>query len=402
MKSDMSTTKKSNHLVLHIAPTPFFADRGCHIRIEGIVRSLRVLDWDSVVCTYHHGYDVEGVETRRIVAIESYTQTAAGPNPWKLWADLKLLWLSANTYRRERPDVIHAHLHEGLFIGLLVKWVFFWRRTPLIADLQGSFTGELDSHGVFKKLGFLKPIFRFAEKVLMWFPNHIVCSSERSLNLFINDFHINPERISLAQDGADKGAELSNKQRSALFKELGLPKDKTLVVYSGALLDSKGLKQLQKLIQRSDPLRTHFLIIGYPTEALAEFLATSQLNDRCSLLGQFPFERLPQLLQLSDIAVDPKNFDAGEGSGKMLNYMANGLPVLAFDTPNNRAFLPSNTPLAANVEDMANQLDSWLSDANERSATAQHNQVFFDENYSWTVTQGQLSDVYLGISSADL
>ncbi len=94
MKSDMSTTKKSNHLVLHIAPTPFFADRGCHIRIEGIVRSLRVLDWDSVVCTYHHGYDVEGVETRRIGAIESYTQTAAGPNPWKLWADLKLLFLS--------------------------------------------------------------------------------------------------------------------------------------------------------------------------------------------------------------------------------------------------------------------------------------------------------------------
>ena len=390
----MSKTKQTNHLALHIAPTPFFADRGCHIRIEGIVRCLRALSWTSIVCTYHHGHDVEGVETRRIGTIKPYTQTAAGPNPWKLWADLKLLVLSAKTYRKQQPAVIHAHLHEGLFIGLLVKWMFFWRRTPLIADLQGSFTGELDSHGAFKKFGFLKPVFRLAEKVLMWFPDHIVCSSERSLNMFVNQFSISPDRISLAQDGADKGTELSNQQRDALFTDLQLPRGKTLLVYSGALLASKGLTQLQELIQLSDASQSHFLIIGYPTEGLAQFLADQGLADRCSLLGRVAFDELPKLLQLSDIAVDPKNFDAGEGSGKMLNYMANGLPVLAFDTPNNKAFLPADTPLARNVSEMNRQLSTWISAPEKRSAVARRNQCHFDENHSWSVTQEQLNKVY--------
>ena len=58
-------------------------------------------------------------------------------------------------------------------------------------------------------------------------------------------------------------------------------------------------------------------------------------------------------LLCSDIAIDPKNSDAGEGSGKMLNYLAAGLPVIAFDTANNREFLPEQTKLAANEDELA-------------------------------------------------
>ncbi len=379
---------------LHIAPTPFFADRGCHIRIEGIVRCLKEFGVESVVCTYHHGHDVAHVDTRRIGNIKSYTQTSAGPNPWKLWADLKLLVLCIKVFRTERPDVIHAHLHEGLFIGLLVKWIFFWRGTPIVADLQGSFTGELDSHGVFKRLGFLKPVLRWAEKILIWFPTHIVCSSERSLSLFKNEFGINPERISLAQDGADSAASLSQTQRKELRAELNLPSDKLIVVYSGALLASKGLDQLQELIQLSANNQTHFLIIGYPIEHLQEHLRQHGLEQRCTLLGQVPFERLPQLLQISDVAIDPKNFDAGEGSGKMLNYIANGLAVLAFDTQNNKAFLPQSAPLAASVEEMATQLRVWEKDPDARIEAAKQNQQFFAAHYSWAVTVDQLNQAY--------
>ena len=28
--------------------------------------------------------------------------------------------------------LIHGHLHEGLLIGWMAKWIFFWRRIPLI------------------------------------------------------------------------------------------------------------------------------------------------------------------------------------------------------------------------------------------------------------------------------
>ena len=383
-------------LVLHVAPTPFFADRGCHIRIEGIVRSLKQLGWESLVCTYHHGHDVAGVTTKRITPIPAYTQTSAGPNPWKLWADLKLLGLVFKQVKQHHPAVLHAHLHEGLFIALLIKWLFFWRGIPVVADLQGSFTGELDSHGVFKRVPFLRGVSRLCERVLMWFPTHIVCSSERSLSLFSEQFSISTARMSLAQDGADEAQPLSDEQRTALRQDHGIPTTMPVLVYSGALLQAKGLVQLQELIQAAKARDTavHFLIIGYPTNELSDYLKHNKLEHRCTLLGQVAFDQLQPLLSCADMAIDPKNFDAGEGSGKMLNYMACGLPVLAFNTQNNRSFLPANSELANSVIDLSLQLDKWSNDAPLRERIGHQNREFFKAHYSWNITRDQLQKTY--------
>ena len=42
-----------------------------------------------------------------------------------------------------RPDMIHAHLHEGMMIGKVVSVLF---GVPLVADLQGSLTEEILDH----------------------------------------------------------------------------------------------------------------------------------------------------------------------------------------------------------------------------------------------------------------
>ncbi len=380
--------------ILQIAPTPFFSDRGCHIRIEGIVRCLTELGYDNTVCTYHHGREVDGVKTKRISPIKNYTQTEAGPSKYKLWADWKLLWLSLKHYRTLKPVAIHAHLHEGLMIGLVVKVLFFWRRTPLIADMQGSLTGELEAHGSFKKWPFLKWPTRLIERLLMWCANTIICSSSHSLNKIKGDFGIADEKISLAQDGAAPATPLSEEHRAELFKKLSLPINKTIVVYSGALLDGKGLRELKEVISGNQNSDVHFLIIGYPTENLAQFLKEKNLVDHCTLTGRIPFESLPDYLSTADIAIDPKLSDAGEGSGKMLNYLACGLPVLAFDTQNNRDFLPKETTLANNVEEMLTQLQYFTDSAAARQKEGKRNLKQFTERYSWSVTKGQLKRVY--------
>lgn len=381
--------------ILQIAPTPFFSDRGCHIRIEGIVRCLEELGYDNTVCTYHHGRDVQGINTKRISTIKNYTKTEAGPSKYKLWADWKLLWLAVREYRRIQPVAIHAHLHEGLMIGLFVKLLFFWQRTPLIADMQGSLVGELDTHGAFKKYPFLRGSTKLLERVLMWCANYIVCSSTHSLEKFKREFNISESKISLAQDGANPFTPLNNEQRNALEGELSLPKDKTIVVYSGALLDSKGLNELKHLIKAcQSQTQIHFLIIGYPIENLNLFLSENGLAEHCTLAGQVEFERLPGYLNLADIAIDPKLSDAGEGSGKMLNYLACGLPVVAFETQNNQVFLPAKTSLANNQKALQKLLLRYSEDQNLRIETGKKNLTYFSEKYSWSVTQEQLQTVY--------
>jgi glycosyltransferase involved in cell wall biosynthesis len=385
-----------NKQILHIAPTPFFSDRGCHIRIEGVVRCLHELGYENTVCTYHHGRDVEGIKTARISTIKNYTQTAAGPSKYKLLADWKLLWLAFKQYRRIKPIAIHAHLHEGIVVGVALKWLFFWRQTPLIADMQGSLTGELESHGAFNRLPILRWLSHFLERILMWCSNYIVCSSSHSLDKIQSEFSIKAEKISLVQDGANHHVALSKDSSERLKSELGLPVGKTIAVYSGALLNAKGLGELKQLIREINTLESaiHFLVIGYPVEDLTDYLNEAGLSESCCLTGQVEFEKLPEYLTLADIAIDTKNSAAGEGSGKMLNYLACSLPVVAFNSSNNREFLPSDTLLANTISEMVEQLVELHSNHDLRRQTALNNLEHFERNYSWKITQEQLHHAY--------
>lgn len=380
--------------ILQIAPTPFFSDRGCHIRIEGIVRCLEELGYENTLCTYHHGRDIPSINTKRIKTISNYTQTEAGPSKYKLLADWRLLLLSIKQYRQQKPSVIHAHLHEGLLIGLLVKWLFFWNRTPVIGDMQGSLSGELQAHGSFDKKPFLKWPVKTLEWCLMKCANRIVCSSQHSLEKIRTDFSVSASKISLAQDGADRAKPLSDQKRTELLNKYQLPTDTALVVYSGALLESKGLNELKEIINTTVAENIHFLIIGYPSENLQPYLAQHQLQDNCTLTGQIDFELLSDYLNLADIAIDSKNNNAGEGSGKILNYLACGLPVVAFNTLNNRTFLSTGSHLADNVNDLCEQLIRLANDKAMREQIALENLQRFEENYSWQVCKTQLDSLY--------
>lgn len=381
--------------ILHIAPTPFFSDRGCHIRIAGIVNSLAELGHDNLVCTYHHGRDVEGIETRRIAPIPAYTQTEAGPSKHKLLADWRLLWLVVREMRRTRPDALHAHLHEGLMIALVAKTLLFWQRTPLVGDMQGSLFGELETHGAFDKRPWLKTPVHAIEYVLLKLARVIACSSSHSRDKFIADFKLRADKFFLVQDGADAAEPLAADRITALKKSNGVPRDKIIAIYTGALLDAKGLDVLKDVILRCKAAESlHFLIIGYPTENLTPFLAEHDLAEICTLTGQVPFEDLKNYLNMADIAIDPKASDAGEGSGKMLNYLSCGLPVIAFDTQNNRDFLPERTQLAVSPEDMAKQLQLWAQDAELRVEIGATNLEHFTNGYSWQQTVKQLRGIY--------
>ena len=59
-------TSKKVKKVLVVAPTPFFADRGTHIRILEEALALEKLDYDITIATYHIGKDVHNeVKTKR-------------------------------------------------------------------------------------------------------------------------------------------------------------------------------------------------------------------------------------------------------------------------------------------------------------------------------------------------
>jgi len=382
--------------ILHIAPTPFFSDRGCHVRIAGVVGCFQTLNFDNIVCTYHLGNEVKGIATHRIGNIKNYTKTSAGPSKYKLWADLKLLIVAVKEYRTKKPVAIHAHLHEGILIALLVKLLFFWRKTPVVADLQGSLVGELITYGSFDKYPVPKWPIALIERTLLFFSDRIVCSSQHSIDLMTEKFPESARKMSLAQDGADDPNPPNLEKRDALRQELGIDPEAICVVYSGVLQESKGLSELQELIRLTLQMsqNIHFLIIGYPKENIQAFLDAHNLASHCTLTGRLEFDALADYLALGDIAIDPKNSDAGEGSGKILNYMANSKAIVAFDTVNNQKFLGEDTRLARSVEEAHHILIEYAGDLTMTNAKGIKNYERFSENYSWSVCASQLERVY--------
>ncbi len=391
------TDKNKNLSILHIAPTPFFADRGCHMRVRGLILALNKLGVNNLLCTYHHGRDVEGVKAVRIKNIPGYTKLEAGPSPYKYRADILLLIKVCQTIWREKPDIIHGHLHEGSLIGWVAKWIFFWRRLPLVFDVQGSLVGELDAHGYFKKAGFLRRIFWTVEWLITRMPNHFVCSSGNSLAILREEFNIAQNKLTQVSDGTDiiiPSATETEKLRS----QLNLPADKPIVIYTGALSAAKGLDSLCELIAATtrDKLDCHFLIIGYPVEELEDYLQAQGLTDRCSLAGRVAYESLSGYLSLADVAIEPKRAASGEASGKLLNYMAAGLSVVCYDNANNREMLGDAGYYGGlqNEDALLLPLKQALASPDEREQRGKQAKSRILEQFSWDSAAVKIYNIY--------
>ena len=78
----------------------------------------------------------------------------------------------------------------------------------------------------------------------------------------------------------------------------------------------------------------------------------------------------------------------------MLNYLSCGLPVLAFNTLNNRDFLPAGTPLASDTNQLNQMIDELSVDEDRRQKMSERNLEQFNTCYSWNVCKQQLKTVY--------
>jgi glycosyltransferase involved in cell wall biosynthesis len=205
--------------VLMIAPTPFFADRGCHVRILGEAKALIRLGHELILCTYFLGRDVDGIPTERTIAFPWYRKLSAGPSWHKLYIDLFLLWKVLMTCRRFRPDIIHAHLHEGVVIGKIASRLF---HIPLIADLQGSLTEEMLAHGFLPNRRWPVALCRWLERKINQMPAHVIVSSTQTARACIDRYGIAASRVSSVMDGVDLEIFMPRERDPVLLASLGI------------------------------------------------------------------------------------------------------------------------------------------------------------------------------------
>ncbi len=341
MSAESGSAKQ--YSVLMIAPTSFFSDYGCSVRILEEIRALHRLGHRVTVCTYRNGQDLPGLSIRRTPSIPFRQHYEVGSSLHKVAFDFLLFWTVLFAALRQRPDVIHAHMHEGALIGLLVGGLL---GIPTVFDFQGSLTAEMLDHKFLRRESLFYRLLLFLEKEANRRSPVILTSSHNARRLLIEDFACAPDKVRAVPDCVDAEAFYppdSGEQDglAAQRARLGIPADRTIIVYLGLLADYQGtdvlLQAAARLLQQRDDL--HFLIMGFPAVAYYQEMAMRLgVFEHTSFTGKVPYELARDHLAVGEVAVAPK-MSLTEGNGKVLNYMAMGLPIAVFETPVSREYL---------------------------------------------------------------
>jgi glycosyltransferase involved in cell wall biosynthesis len=379
-----------------IAPTPYFADRGCHVRIFEEARSLRALGHDVRIVTYHIGRDMPGIPVVRIPSVPWYNRLEAGPSWHKLYLDFLLICKALALAFKFRPHVIHAHLHEGAFIGYLLKKIV---SVPLVFDYQGSLCGECIDHGFFRANSLAGRLFRRLEQAINGFADKIITSSSAGFSELNGTWGVASERIVPIIDGVDTDV-FRPYPYSEARKRLLLAPDVPVVAYLGILSTYQGTDLLLDCIAllNSQGVRAHFLLMGFPCERYQAAAEARGIQDMITFTGKVDYSEAPMLLSAADIAVSPK-LSLTEANGKLFNYMACGLPVIAFDTPVNREVLGDTGVYArcGDAGDFAARIAELLADGEALRSYSKKVRDKAVRDHAWHARGSQLEEVYRAV-----
>ncbi len=389
--------------ILMIAPTSFFGDYGCHVRILEEARVLQKRGHHVTIVTYYKGRDLPELHIVRTRPTPWHANYEVGSSRHKVAFDALLSWTSLKTALRVKPDVIHAHLHEGALIGRAVSVV---TGAPLVFDYQGSLTAEMLDHHFVRPGGKREWFFRTLENRIDHLPHAILTSSRHSAQLLRDGLHDQAHRVVPMPDCVDTDffrprTSADQADVDVIKDQLGIPRDRTVVIYLGLLAPYQGTShiiQAARQVAAAQP-NVHFLVMGYPNhDGYQREAAQSGPLDQITFTGRVPYEQAARYLRVGDMALAPK-LSLTEGAGKILNYMACALPTVAFDTPQAREFMAHFGLYAerGSVESLAERIRELVQNPARARALGQALRTRAINRFSWDDAARRLLAVYEAI-----
>ena len=145
----------------------------------------------------------------------------------------------------------------------------------------------------------------------------------------------------VVNDSIDTDAFAPREPDYKLKARLGIESDSPVAVYLGSLDHLQGIDLLLRVAKRMEARvpAMKFLIMGGPEESSWRQRFHGAEVRNCIFTGVISREEAPRHLSLGIVAVSLKRSDSMQANGKLLDYMAMGLPVVAFDTLANREIL---------------------------------------------------------------
>ncbi|MCL2644129.1 MAG: glycosyltransferase [Betaproteobacteria bacterium] len=300
--------------------------------------------------------------------------TVPGPDALQLfdgWTMAKGVYHRfAALHRAGRLDLIDAHgaYPEGYAAVLLGRWL----RVPVTITLYG----DERARSTWRIARLRKTISEAAR----------VFAINDSLRQFALELGVSSERVEVVANGVD--AEFFRpRDRNAARAALEISPTAPVLISSGGSVDAgtrRLIEALPTLSERWPGLVCLLLgtdkLENYKRVALEALIERLALKEKVRFIGALPPDELPGLLSAADIFVSTAPYE-GSVSG-LLEAIACGLPVVAFDTGSNRELVcrPELGELAlpGDPSALSTAIDRALSKTWDRMAIRR-----YGETYHW-------------------
>jgi glycosyltransferase involved in cell wall biosynthesis len=356
------------------------------------------------------GVDVHRYRARGIQPFESRLRTTVGaggrlrapPSVGRGLAGYARSWgggtfailrLCLRLAARERVDVVHAHNPpDTLFVVALAckpagaRFVYDQHdTTPEMYLARGS------SNGLLHRL------LLMLERLSYRLADHVIATNRSYRELATVRGRVPPERISVVRNGPNL-AEMPATNGAQ-------PRTEETIGYAGIIGPQDGVDHLVRavdvLVNRLGRRGLRCLIMGAGDglEAARRLAGELGLERHVSFAGYVPHPQMLERLAHVDVAVEPvpaNDYSRRSTMVKLMEYMALGRPVVAFDLPEHRRTAQDAALYARPNDDadLARAIARLLDDPEERQRIGRLGRDRVERELAWSYNAPRLLDAY--------
>ena len=283
-----------------------------------------------------------------------------------LWLNLLQFRFSAvRAVRAFQPDLVYA-------------------RDPWFSGLAPEARYVYEAHDFPSRVGLL-------HRVLWKRAARIVTVTDGLRRAFV-EAGVPAEKIVVAHDGVDAAKFSIAKSKSEARRELGLPEEGFIAVYTGHLYPYKGADDLLEACAQLHEASRVVFVGGRPDDLARLKARAAELGIKNAIFaGQVPHARVPLYLRAADAAVLPTRAADRHASEflsplKLFEYLAAGKAIVATGLPSVREVLDERSAVfvpPSDPEALAKALDD-LADVPARVAGLEGESLRLATEHSWT------------------
>ena len=214
------------------------------------------------------------------------------------------------------------------------------KTTPVVLTLHGYFTREAASDSEISESSEHYGRYTAIERKACERAWRILCVDTRIRDYVASSFGAKDNKLSVIPNAVDTDAfsPKTDDQRIESRKTLGLPSDLFVILCPRRLVAKNGVSYCVKSIPLLSNKGHNVLLVlagdGPERKAVEELVNSGRLNDRTTLAGSVPHDRMPAYYAAADAVVIPSVLSAGveeATSLSMLEGMSSGRPVVVTD-----------------------------------------------------------------------